>query len=167
MIAALLAIGERDYHRRITVIRHTNPAGDQLAAGMSGRRGIELMPPVGYPEMVRLLGGADLVLSDSGGLQEECCALGIPLLILRDNTERPEVIEIGAARLVGTNTREIVDAAEAVLGDARVRAAMSVPRFPYGTGDAATRVVDVIARYPFPDHDRRAAVRYLDPAIGG
>lgn len=111
---------------------------------------IKIVRPVGYQETVAMLQGADLVLSDSGGLQEECAALGLPMLVLRDNSERPEVIESGNAILVGSVTDAIVDAAVRVISDPAVYAAMARPSFPYGKGDAAERMLDLIDMFPLP-----------------
>jgi UDP-N-acetylglucosamine 2-epimerase (non-hydrolysing) len=84
------------------------------------------------------------VLSDSGGLQEEAPALGIPLLVLRDNTERPEVLANGNIALIGTDPQAIVAAATRLLDDPAAHAAMAVPHFPYGQGRAAEQMLDAI-----------------------
>ena len=99
--------------------------------------------------MITALKAADLVLSDSGGLQEECPALGLPLLVLRDNSERPEAMERGNARLIGTETDTIVQAVAHLLDDRPAYAAMARPAFPFGDGAAATRILDAIALFPF------------------
>ncbi len=83
---------------------------------------------------------SDLILSDSGGIREEAPALGIPLLVLRDKTERPECIASGNARLVGTDSRRLVDAVRGLLADPAALAAMAIPRFPFGDGHAAPRI---------------------------
>ena len=84
------------------------------------------------------------VMTDSGGLQEEAPALGKPVLVLRDVTERPEGVACGAAQIVGTDEERIVAAATRLLDNASAYAAMAQPRFPYGEGDAARRIVDVL-----------------------
>ncbi len=91
--------------------------------------------------------GADLVLSDSGEMQEEAPALGVPLLILRDKTERPEGIASGNMRLVGTGTRAIVAEARRLLTDPIAYAAMSRPALPYGDGKAAPRLAEIIEQW--------------------
>jgi len=88
--------------------------------------------------------GADLILSDSGGIQEEAPALGVPLLVLRDKTERPEGINSGNALLVGTSADPIVDAASRLLDDPAELAKMARRTFPYGDGRAAPRIASVI-----------------------
>jgi UDP-N-acetylglucosamine 2-epimerase (non-hydrolysing) len=100
---------------------------------------------------------ADLVLSDSGGMQEEAPALGIPLLILRDKSERPEGIATGNMRLVGTSTAVILAEARRLLTDPLAYAAMSRPAFPYGDGGAAPRIAAIIKRWL----DHRSANRSL------
>jgi UDP-N-acetylglucosamine 2-epimerase (non-hydrolysing) len=105
---------------------------------------IELLQPFGHSELVRRVRDSDLVLSDSGGIQEEAPALGVPLLVLRDKTERPEGIATGNARLVGTETARIVGEARRLLNDPLALAAMSHRAFPYGDGRAAPRIAAII-----------------------
>jgi UDP-N-acetylglucosamine 2-epimerase (non-hydrolysing) len=88
---------------------------------------------------------AALILTDSGGVQEEAPTLRTPLLVLREVTERPEVVEAGAAELVGTSPERIVGAAERLLSDAAAYAACQIDQNPYGDGRAAERIVDLIA----------------------
>jgi UDP-N-acetylglucosamine 2-epimerase (non-hydrolysing) len=87
---------------------------------------------------------ADLVLSDSGGIQEEAPALGAPLLILREKTERPECIASGNARLVGTSTEQIVAEVRRLLANPFERLAMARPAFPFGDGRAGPRIAAII-----------------------
>lgn len=142
--AALRTIARRR-DTRITVPMHPNPAsGAVMAALLAGVDAIRLVPPLGYAEMIATLVASDLVLSDSGGLQEECPALGLPLLVLRDNSERPEAIALGNARLVGTDTDTIVAAVAGLLDCPRSYAAMAAPAFPFGDGRAAARMLDHI-----------------------
>ena len=94
--------------------------------------------------MVFLLRRAALVLTDSGGLQEEAPALGKPVLVLREVTERPEAVEAGAARLVGTDAAAIVAQAARLLDDPLAYAAMARPVFPFGDGSASRRIADAI-----------------------
>ena len=108
---------------------------------------ITLLDPCSHRALVERMRGADLVLSDSGGMQEEAPALGIPLLILRDKTERPEGIASGNLRLVGTATAAIVAEARRLLTDPLAYAAMSRPAFPYGDGKAAPRIAKIIEQW--------------------
>jgi len=125
----------------IDVILHPNP---QVASSMFALLGneprIRLIAPLGHHAMIDAMRRADLILSDSGGVQEEAPALGVPLLVLRDITERPECVGSGNALLVGTGTRRVIDAVTALLGDRAALAAMAVPRFPFGDGKAAPRI---------------------------
>jgi UDP-N-acetylglucosamine 2-epimerase (non-hydrolysing) len=88
-----------------------------------------------------------LVLSDSGGMQEEAVTLGVPLLILREKTERPEGIETGNMRLVGTDTGRIVAETLAILGDPGLLESMSRPAFPYGDGRSGRRIAAHIGEW--------------------
>lgn len=127
---------------------HPNPdVRRAVSARLSGRTGIRLIEPVGYPEMVALMKAATLVLTDSGGVQEEAPALGRPVLVMRDLTERPEAVALGAARLVGTDPALIVREAELLLDDATEYAARARPIFPYGDGQAAPRIARAVANF--------------------
>lgn len=120
---------------------HSNPAAAApLRARLSGLPRVALLDALPYPRMVRLLASATLLLTDSGGLQEEAPALGLPVLVLREVTERPEAVAAGSALLAGTVPARIVALANALLDDEARRAAMAVPRFPYGDGRAAERI---------------------------
>jgi UDP-N-acetylglucosamine 2-epimerase (non-hydrolysing) len=102
---------------------------------------ITLLPPVEYLTLVHLLKRATLVLTDSGGLQEEAPSLGRPVLVMRDRTERPEGIEAGTARLVGTDRARIVQEASRLLEDERAYREMAQAVNPYGDGQSAGRIV--------------------------
>jgi len=93
------------------------------------------------------MAGARLILTDSGGIQEEAPALGIPVLVLRTVTERPEGIASGNVRLVGTDPDRIVAEASRLLDDDAAHAAMARPAFPFGRGDAAMKILDAIEQY--------------------
>jgi UDP-N-acetylglucosamine 2-epimerase (non-hydrolysing) len=124
---------------------HNNPAvrGPVLRA-LAWRPCVHLLEPLDPAAMVFLLRCAALVLTDSGGLQEEAPALGKPVLVLREVTERPEAVEAGAARLVGTDAAAIVAQAARLLDDPVAYAAMARPVFPFGDGRAAGRIADAI-----------------------
>ena len=114
---------------------------------LGGVAGIALVPPCNHAALVRLMRQADLVLSDSGGIQEEAPALGIPLLVLRDKTERPEGLAAGNARLVGTSTDRIVAEVRRLLAHPAELAAMARPSFPYGDGHAGPRIAEIIEEW--------------------
>jgi len=111
---------------------------------LAGTRALRLLDPCGHDELLRRMRDVDLVLSDSGGIQEEAPALGVPLLVLRDKTERPEGIAAGSSLLVGTDRRRIVTEVERLLGDPVALAAMSRPVLPFGDGHAGPRIAAII-----------------------
>ena len=124
---------------------HSNPAvRGPVLRRLAGVTGVHLLDPLDPLAMVALLGRATLVLTDSGGLQEEAPALGKPVLVLRETTERPEVVEEGVARLIGTDPARIVAEAARLLDDAAAHAAMAREVFPFGDGSAARRIADAI-----------------------
>jgi len=142
------AVRDLARHARINLILHPNArVAGQIRALLADVPGVSLVAPCGHPELVRRMRDADLILSDSGGIQEEAPALGVPLLVLRDKTERPEAIEAGAARLVGTDADRIVSEARRLLDDPSERAAMSRRVYPFGDGRAAPRIAAIIATW--------------------
>jgi UDP-N-acetylglucosamine 2-epimerase (non-hydrolysing) len=121
---------------------HASPAVREPVERLLGHHSrIRLSEPLDYLGIVRLLDACDLVLTDSGGLQEEAPALGKPVLVLRDKTERPEGITAGTSRLVGTSPRRVLRAAETLLHDGAAYRAMAHAENPYGDGRAAERVL--------------------------
>jgi UDP-N-acetylglucosamine 2-epimerase len=108
---------------------------------------VHLLEPLPYREFVMLFEKSVLVLSDSGGVQEEAPSLGKPVLVLRDTTERPEAVATGTVRLVGTDAARIVAEASALLSDATALAALSRISHPYGDGRAAERIAEICARF--------------------
>ncbi len=144
---AILIIAAR-HDISISLPVHPNPeVRSTIERRLSNHPNINLVAPMEYPQMVCAIHHATLILSDSGGLQEECAALGIPLLLMREETERPEVVANGNAILVGSNTDRLVDETERLLTDPDHHANMSRPFFPYGKGGAASRILDAVARY--------------------
>jgi UDP-N-acetylglucosamine 2-epimerase (non-hydrolysing) len=129
----------------IEMVLHPNPHVSQRVEHMlDGQPNLTLFQPCNHAELVARMRDADLLLSDSGGIQEEAPALGVPLLVLRDKTERPEALASGNALLVGTSTDAIVTAARQVLADPVLRAAMSRRAYPFGDGRAALRIAAII-----------------------
>lgn len=126
---------------------HLNPKVRQPAQRMLGAvPNIMLLDPLDYLPMVHLLGRCTLVLTDSGGLQEEGPALGKPVLVLRHVTERPEAIEAGTARLVGTDADRIEDEVRRLLDDPAAYAEMAHAVNPFGDGHAAEKIVEALLR---------------------
>lgn len=154
---ALLEIA-RTSTAQVDVVLHPNPAmADAVRLLLGDQPGIRLLPPLPHARMINAMRTATLILSDSGGMQEEAPALGVPLLILREKTERPEGIASGNVRLVGSTTSEIVAAAVRLLTDPEAYAAMAQPALPFGDGHSGERIAGVIedwiARRQW--HDRR------------
>ncbi len=109
------------------------------------RKNVYLLEPLSYLPFVAMMQQSTLILTDSGGIQEEAPAFGRPVLVMRDTTERPEAIEAGTARLVGTDLKTIVDAVTDLLTNEKPYHAMSHAANPFGDGHAAQRIADVIA----------------------
>jgi len=146
--AALRDLVERFPDVRVVVPVHLNPAvRDTVHRMLADTPRIELLPPLDYLEFVALMRRACLILTDSGGVQEEAPSLGKPVLVLRQVTERPEAILSGLATLVGTDRARIVAAASRLLGDARAYRAMTARPNPYGDGRAAERIGQALARW--------------------
>ncbi len=139
--AALKALAARgDVHLVYPV--HLNPrVQEPVYRLLEGVPNITLLPPLDYLPLVHLLKRSVLVLTDSGGLQEEAPGLGVPVLVLREVTERPEGVRAGTVKLVGTDTARIVAEASRLLDDPKAHAAMAQAVNPYGDGRAAERIV--------------------------
>ena len=124
---------------------HRNPAvHDVMQAALGKHEQVALVEPFDYPDFVRLLEVADLMLTDSGGVQEEAPALGTPVLVMREATERPEAIAAGTARLVGTDPVNIVRETARLLEDKETHDAMATAHNPYGDGRASHRICDLL-----------------------
>jgi UDP-N-acetylglucosamine 2-epimerase len=122
---------------------HLNPnVREPVYRQLADVPGISLIEPLDYLSMVQLMKRSILILTDSGGIQEEAPAFGVPVLVLRDRTERPEGIEAGVARLVGISQQAIIDAMDRLLRDEDEYAGMARGTNPYGDGRAAQRIVD-------------------------
>jgi UDP-N-acetylglucosamine 2-epimerase (non-hydrolysing) len=125
---------------------HLNPSVSSVVREELGStERIHLVAPTSYKDLLRLMKLAYLILTDSGGIQEEAPSFRKPVLILREVTERPEVVEANAGKLVGTDAGRIVRAAEQLLNDAEEYAAMSSSENPFGDGHAAERIVSILA----------------------
>jgi UDP-N-acetylglucosamine 2-epimerase len=111
---------------------------------LSDLANVSLLPPLEYQEFVWLLKRSHFVITDSGGLQEEAAGLGKPTLILRENTERPEGVDAGIAKLVGTSREELLAATRKLLHDPQAYQAMATAGCPYGDGMAGSRIIDAL-----------------------
>ncbi len=148
--AVVAAFAELAGDAEIVLPVHPSPAvAGPVHAALAGVKGVHLLPPLDYPAFIWLLSRATLALTDSGGVQEEAPALGVPVLVLRDVTERQEGLDSGNARLVGTGKAEILAAVRGLLGDSAAIDRMAKPALPYGAGDASMRIAAVLDRlYP-------------------
>lgn len=127
---------------------HRNPAVRRVAEEvLAGHPRAYLIEPPDYGPFVRLESQAYLILTDSGGVQEEAPALGTPVLVLRDVTERPEGVAAGTVELVGTGRERIAERTGRLLADPRARAAMAQARNPYGDGRASERIIDALRHW--------------------
>jgi UDP-N-acetylglucosamine 2-epimerase (non-hydrolysing) len=125
---------------------HPSPAVREVVVPvLTGVEGVHLCEPLDYLDFIHVLDSSDLVLTDSGGLQEEAPALGKPVLVLRDTTERPEAVEVGVAHLVGTTPPVVHAAVSRLLDDQRAYRAMAHAETPFGDGHASTRVALALA----------------------
>jgi UDP-N-acetylglucosamine 2-epimerase (non-hydrolysing) len=126
---------------------HPNPRVREIVCReLSGEAAISLVEPVSYSDCLRLMQRCYLILTDSGGMQEEAPSMGKPVLVLRETTERPELLESGAGMLVGTDFERIVRATSRLLRQRAIYDRMAAAPNPFGDGRAATRIVDVLER---------------------
>ncbi|WP_129787097.1 non-hydrolyzing UDP-N-acetylglucosamine 2-epimerase [Promicromonospora panici] len=148
---ALARIARRFPDAEIVLPVHRNPVvRDAVLPHLAGLGNVTVTEPLGYGEFTHLLSLSTLVLTDSGGLQEEAPSLGKPVLVMRDNTERPEAVEAGTARLIGTAEERIVAEVHRLLTNDAAYAAMAQAVNPYGDGRSAGRVLDATARMLAP-----------------
>ena len=130
---------------RIVYPVHLNPNVQEPVHRILGSiKNVHLLDPLDYLPMVHLMKRAKIVLTDSGGLQEEAPGLGVPVLVMREVTERPEGVKAGTVKLVGTDTERIVFEARRLLDDTEAHAAMARAVNPYGDGHAAERIVELV-----------------------
>ena len=143
----------RDLHDRYPDLEfvypvHPNPnVREPVYAELGSLERVHLIPPADYEVLVALMRNAFIVLTDSGGIQEEAPALGKPVLVLRDETERPEAVDAGVARLIGPHRDRIVSAIEQLMTDDAEYARMARGGSPYGDGQAAGRIVEICRAY--------------------
>ena len=127
---------------------HKNPRVRALAhEALDGLERVKMIEPLDYEPFANLMNRVDLIMTDSGGLQEEAPALGKPVLVLRENTERPEAVEAGTVKLVGTEKEKIFTTAKTLLTDAKAYEEMEKAVNPYGDGKACQRIIQAIKYY--------------------
>lgn len=142
---ALKEIAESNSQVQIIYPVHLNPnVKGPVYELLSGVENIRLIPPLAYPAFVWLMAQSYLIITDSGGVQEEAPSLGKPVLVMRDTTERPEAVEAGTVILVGTDKHKIVTEANELLRNQKRYLQMSALHNPYGDGKACTRIAEFI-----------------------
>ena len=126
---------------------HLNPnVQEPVKKYLSDLENVYLLAPQDYEPFVYLMDRSTLILTDSGGIQEEAPSLGKPVLVMRDTTERPEAVAAGTVKLVGTDSQAIIDNVSQLLDDASAYEAMSQAHNPYGDGKACARIIDVLEK---------------------
>ena len=146
--AAIATLADRYDDVEFLIPVHPNPNVTRIVRGMlGGRPRITLCEPLDYAHFVAAIKHAHLVLTDSGGVQEEAPALGKPVLVMRTDSERPEAIEAGVAKLIGIDHDSIVAEVATLLDDQDAYRAMARGVSPYGDGNAARRIIAALARY--------------------
>lgn len=126
---------------------HLNPnVQEPVRRHLSGMSNVHLIDPLDYEPFVYLMNRSFIILTDSGGIQEEAPSLGKPVIVMRDTTERPEAVAAGTVRLVGTDRQRIVDEVEKLLSDVSEYQSMAAAHNPYGDGHACQRIVEVLRR---------------------
>ncbi|CAM2147581.1 UDP-N-acetylglucosamine 2-epimerase [Pararobbsia alpina] len=156
------ALADIAHAREVQIVYpvHLNPnVQETVRRVLHGIPNVHLIAPQNYMGFMRLLQRAAIVLTDSGGVQEEAPALGKPVLVMRDVTERPEAVEAGTARLVGTQRQSIFDAVIELVDNPQSRAAYARRVNPYGDGQASARIVAALAGRAFEEFDVRETVR--------
>ncbi len=147
---AITTLSDRFSEVEFVYLVHLNPnVVEPVRRMLSGRPNVHLFPPVPYPECVWLMDRSTLILTDSGGIQEEAPSLKKPVLVMRETTERPEAVEAGAVELVGTCPDRIVRQTTLLLTDPREYARRQIDRNPYGDGRAARRIVELMLQRPW------------------
>lgn len=127
---------------------HPNPeVSGPVNEILAGEKRIHLFPPISYEDYANLIAKSYMILTDSGGLQEEAPSLGKPVVVFRDETERPEALEAGTVALVGADHQKIIKTISTLLSDSNAYNKMATARNPYGDGRAAKRIADVVARF--------------------
>ncbi len=147
---ALAELAEMHPEAQIVYPVHPNPKVRKAAdENLSASKNIVLLEPMDYAPFVSLMKRAKLILTDSGGIQEEAPSLGVPVLVLRPVTERPEAVGAGTVKLVGTDPAKIIDESHRLLTDADYHAQMAAAVNPYGDGRASERIASAISHFFF------------------
>jgi len=146
--AALRRVAERHADLTFVLPMHRNPSvRDVVLPALGGSQSFLLIEPLDYLDFIHLMARSFLIVTDSGGVQEEAPALDIPVLVTRDVTERPEGVQVGAARLVGTDEARIVATIEELLSDPQAYRKMAAAANPYGDGRASERILAAMLKW--------------------
>ncbi len=146
MFTALRDIADKYLDVMIIYPVHLSPAVREVAFPiLSGHPRIKLIEPISHPDMLHLMARSYLVMADSGGLQEETPCMGVPQILMRETTERPEAVEAGVVIRSGTSYQGVFDAADRLLSDRKLYERMARARNPFGDGRASERIVDYLA----------------------
>jgi UDP-N-acetylglucosamine 2-epimerase (non-hydrolysing) len=157
--SALASLAQRDDLEIIYPI-HLNPnVRGPVRDALSGRQNVHLIEPLDYVPFVYLMQRAHLILTDSGGVQEEAPSLGKPVLVTREVTERPEAVDAGAVRLVGTDVKRIIDEVTNRLHQNSPKAQFEPHRNVYGDGHASARIVATLTNIPFEEFSPQPALK--------
>lgn len=152
---AIRKVVEEDESIELVYPVHLNPVVQQLAAEVLGNHDrIHLIDPLGVIDFHNIAARSYLIMTDSGGVQEEAPSLGVPVLVLRDTTERPEGVDAGTLRLIGTDGADAERALRELLTNEEVYQSMSLASNPYGDGESAERILEAIA-YSFEQIEER------------
>ena len=144
---ALARIAAAEPDLTIVLPVHRNPAvREAVLPAIENLSNVVVTEPLAYGEFTRMLSVAHLVLTDSGGVQEEAPSLGKPVLVMRENTERPEAVTAGTVKLIGTDEERIVEEVDSLLNNQAIYEAMANAVNPYGDGKAGARTVAAIAQ---------------------
>ena len=145
---ALQTIAQQKPDVQIVYPVHFNPnVRDPVNKILSGLPNLHLLEPLVYQQFVHLMNHSSVILTDSGGIQEEAPSLGKPVLVMRDTTERPEAVEAGTIKLVGTNQQIIVDETMLLLNDSEAYQKMAYAHNPYGDGTACEKIMEAMMNY--------------------
>ena len=154
VLGSLLAIRDRFEDVEIVFVLHANPLlREPVIRRLGGQRRITVREPLPYAAFLQLIRSSHLVLSDSGGIQEEAPVLGVPVLVLRETTERQEAVEAGVARLVGCDPAAILRETSLLLSDPQAHAAMVHEVSPFGDGKASERICDILKARVYVDSE--------------
>ena len=167
----IVSLLEQNSDVSVIIPMHPNPnVRDVLISRLGKHPRVNLQQPLGYSEFIHILNGAVLVLTDSGGVQEECAVLGKPVLVLRTHTERPEAVEAGVSIVVGTDPRRITEEANRLISNAKIIGKTSPRSTIFGDGDASRRILDALLlakRESFRGPQLPAAIRIDEAEFSG